>query len=141
MMQICKHEQAGGHCGLFGTQCSGAVCPHKESTPEYLELLQYRASGLSPQVVMELSKAISENRMILLPCTPGAQLFYVFEDDDTGEICVDISYTAEQFLATDGRVLIGTGDGTFDDLADRNLFLSLTDAVIEVERLRMGERE
>ena len=30
-MLPCKHEN-DGHCNLFGTQCSGIVCPHR--TPE-----------------------------------------------------------------------------------------------------------
>ena len=36
-MHKCSHEQDGGHCGLFGTHCSGAVCPHKEPTSDDLE--------------------------------------------------------------------------------------------------------
>lgn len=111
------------------------------SKKDWQLLQQYKASGLTPERAKELGAADAEGRLAVLPCKMGAQLFYVFDVEELdGRRTVNIhSEKVEEFLVCDDGVLVGTGDGCFDEIGKDVAYLDRAEAKRAAETLRTAQ--
>lgn len=100
------------------------------SKKDWQLLQQYIASGLTPERAKELGAADAEGRVAVLPCKMGAQLWFVFDDEElAGRRTVSIhALKAEEFLVCDEGVLVGSGDGCFDEIGKDVVYLDRAEA-------------
>lgn len=113
------------------------------SKKDWQLLQQYKASGLTPERAKELGAADAEGRLAVLPCKMGAQLFYVFDDEELDgrrEVGIHREKAAE-FLVCDDGVLVGNGEGCFDEIGKDTVYLDRAEAERAAEALLWATSE
>lgn len=107
------------------------------SKKDWQLLQQYKASGLTPERAKELGAADAEGRLAVLPCKMGAQLFVVIIDEElNGQHTASIHRDkAEEFLVCDKGVLVGNGEGCFDEIGKDTVYLDRAEAEQAAETL------